>query len=191
MTTARWALVSAESNTESAALALLIVERLKAFGIRSAGFTQQKHTDEEGKKHYELVRLHSEEKSPLACEGAAAKEANEELFCSMVFHNNSFAKVQKWIEEDGGEAELLLFCGIGKLEAFDKGHCQLVERVLERQDTLILFCVRASHLSYLMERFELPEDKMVDALELPAPPEAVNAFVENLKASCYAQREKA
>jgi hypothetical protein len=42
-----------------------------------------------------------------------------------------------------------------------------------------------------MERFALLEDRMVDALELPAPPNVVDGFVENLKASCYAQRENA
>jgi nucleoside-triphosphatase THEP1 len=190
MTTAPWALVSAESNAESSALALSVVERLEAVGIRTAGFTQQKLMNENGQKRYELVRLHSEERSLLAVDSAVAKETNEELFCSMVFHNDSFAAAQRWMEEDGRDAELLLFCGIGKLEAFDKGHSKLLERALERH-TLILLCVKASQLSYVMERFALPEDNMVGALELPASSNALDEFVKNLKESCYAQRKNA
>ncbi|MCL2625255.1 MAG: DUF2478 domain-containing protein [Cystobacterineae bacterium] len=184
MTTARWALISAERGEESTALALSVVERLEAAGIRTAGFTQHKGMGEDEKKYYEMVRLHSDERSLLAVDSVAAKGVNEELFCSLVFHNDSFATAQRWVEEDAHKAQLLLLDKLGKLEAFGKGHSKLLEQVLGNDGALVLLCVRASQLGDFMERFALPEDRMVDALELPVSSEAVEAFVEKLKASC-------
>jgi nucleoside-triphosphatase THEP1 len=186
--TARWALISAERIEESTACALSIVARLKAVGIRTAGFSQHKSTNAHGQKHYEVVRLHSHERALLAVDGTSAKGENETFFCSLVFHNDSFATARRWVEEDKHEAELLLLGGVGKLEVFDKGHSRLLEGLLKEDGALLLLCVRASQLSYVMERFSFPEERMVDALELPAPPHAVDGFVESLKAGCRARR---
>jgi nucleoside-triphosphatase THEP1 len=190
MTTARWALVSAERMEESTACALSVVARLEAAGIRTAGFAQHKDADAHGQKRYEVVRLHSQERALLAVDGTAAKGENEESFCSIVFHNDSFATARRWAEEDKHEAELFLLGGVGKLEVFDKGHSPLLEGLLKEDGALLLLCVRASQLSYVMERFVFPEERMVDALELPAPPHAVEGFVESLKASCLARRAR-
>jgi len=173
---------------ESTACALSVVAHLKAAGICTAGFFQHKSTNAHGQKRYELVRLHGDERALLAVEGLAAKKENEEPFCSIVFHNDSFATACRWVEEDAHTAELLLVGGIGKLEVFDKGHSKLLEHLLKKDAALLLLCVRASQLSYVMERFVLPEDRLVDALELPASPQAVEGFVESLKASCHARR---
>jgi len=190
MASARWALISAERIEESAACALSVVARLQAAGIRTAGFSQHKSTHAQGTKRYEVLRLHSQERALLAVEGACAQGDNEMPFCSMVFYNDGFATAQRWVEEERHQAELFLLNGLGKLEVFDKGHAPLLERLLKEEGALLLLCVRASQLGCFMERFLLPEERMVDALELPASPQAVEVFVQNLEASCHVHRIK-
>jgi|GEM_PF-1482544 len=188
MTKTRWAFISAERIEESTAFALSLVASLEEAGIRTAGFAQHKSTQENGPTRYEMVRLHSHERALLASNRGAATGENEASFCSLVFYNDSFATARRWVEEDAHKAELLLVGGIGKLEVFDKGHCQLLECLLKQEGALLLLCVRASQLSRLMERFAFPEEGMVEALELPASSELMEAFAERLKASCRAHR---
>ena len=172
---------------DNAALALSIVERLTAAGLRVAGFVQHKSRNERGEKRYELVRLHSKDRAVLAVDGVAAKGPTEEFFCSMAFHNDGFDAARLWVEEDAGGADLLLLDGISKLEVSGKGHCATLEAAL-RGEAAVLICVRASQLSYVFERFGLDDAQMFAALELPANDGAVEKFVQDVGEACLGQR---
>ncbi|MGC4115658.1 MAG: nucleoside-triphosphatase [Myxococcales bacterium] len=184
----RWALISGESGVENADLALSVVARLESARVRTAGFVQHKWRNESGEKRYELVRLHHDEKTILAVDGVAAKGPNEEFFCSMAFHNEGFDAALRWIREDLAGADLVLLDGISKLEVSGKGHSATLEHALRHSDALVLICVRASQLSYVMERFALSDEGLVAALELPADESALDGFVGDLRASCHGQR---
>jgi len=184
----RWALISAESGTESATLALSVVGRLEASGVRTAGFVQRKSRNERGEKRYDLERLHRPDRAVLAIDGVAAKGPNEEFFCSMAVHNDGFAAAGRWLEEDAAGADVLLIDEISKLETAGRGHSATFQRARQRDEALVLFCVRASELFYVLERFALPEEAMVAAIELPADDVVVDGFVDALKGSCHALR---
>ena len=187
---ARWALISGESGVENAACAMEVLGRLKGDGIRIAGFVQRKSRNERGEKRYHLERLSTGERAILAVDGVAAKGPSEEFFCSMAFHNDAFDAANRWVKEDAAGADLLLLDGISKLEVSGKGHCATLEKALRLRKPVILICVRASQLSYVIERFALHDDKMVAALELPADQSAFDAFVGDLREGCRARRAK-
>lgn len=176
------------ASTQSASLALSVIGRLDSSGVRTAGFVQRKSRNERGEKRYDLERLHSPDRAVLAIDGVAAKGPNEEFFCSMAVHNDGFVAAGRWIEEDAAGADVLLIDEISKLETAGKGHAATFQRVLQRDDALVLFCVRASELFYVLERFALPDETMVAAIELPATDEVVGGFVDALEKSCHAQR---
>jgi nucleoside-triphosphatase THEP1 len=187
---ARWALISGESGEENAAFAMEVIERLKMDGIRIAGFVQHKSRNERGEKRYHLERLLTGEQAILAVDGVAAKGPSQEFFCSMAFHNDAFNAANRWVKEDAAGAGLLLLDGISKLEVSGKGHSATLERALRLRRPVVLICVRASQLSYVIERFALPDDKMVAALELPADESAFEAFVGELREGCRARGPK-
>jgi nucleoside-triphosphatase THEP1 len=185
---ARWALISGESGVENAACALKALQRLRAKGVRIAGFVQHKTRNERGEKRYHLERLLTGERAILAVDGVAAKGPTEEFFCSMAFHNDAFDAARRWVEEDAAGADLLLLDGISKLEVSGKGHCATLEHALRLDEPVVFMCVRASQLSYVIERFALADADMVAALEPPADDAAFDAFVCDVKEGCLAHR---
>jgi nucleoside-triphosphatase THEP1 len=186
-TMTRWALIAAEGGGDYGRCALQVSQELSAAGIRTAGFVQRKMVDAEGRKSYELVRLHRDEQVLLAVDGVVPRGPSQEAFCSMAFHNHGFELARAWLEEDGRDADLLILGGVSKLETAGKGHCPTVEAALG-SDKLVLVCARASQLVYVVDKFGLEEETMVAALELPADDDAKQAFIETLRVHCAAAR---
>lgn len=180
---ARWALISGEKGHNKSALALELVERLKAEGVRAAGFVQLRHYDESGEKGYQLLRLATGERLVLARGGVAPRDASQEAFCSYAFDNDAFARAHRWLQEDLPAAPLVVLDDISKLEVQGKGHAAALASALAQPDKVVLVCARASQLFYVVENFGLG-DEPVDALELPADEEAQARFVARLAEAC-------
>jgi nucleoside-triphosphatase THEP1 len=178
---ARWALISSESGEGNAAAAAEVVERLAERGIRAAGFLQRRSVDERGAKRFELERLPGKERAILAVHGIPPRGPAEERFCSMTFHRDGFDTARRWIEEDASDAALVVLSGISKLEVYGRGHSEALSAALRRDDKVILLCARASQLFHVVERFGLDEAGLVAALELPAQPGAIDAFVRGVE----------
>lgn len=187
---ARWAIISGSHGAENVACARALLERLRCSGIRIAGILQHKSRNERGDKRYEVIRICDGERAILAVDGVAARGPAEESFCSMAFHNDAFDAARRWVEEDVVGADLLILDGISKLEVSGKGHSATVERALRREDVIVLLSVRASELSYVVERFALVEDDMVAAIELPAGPEAFGAFATAIEQACLPRQPR-
>ncbi len=178
----RWALISAERGYAATECALEAVGALRAAGLRVGGYHQHKWRNERGEKRYDLVHLSSGERVVLAVDGVAPKGPGEELFCSMSMHESGFESARRWVAADAADSDVLLLDGISKLEISGKGHAATLESVLVEGGPVLLLCTRASQLSGVLERFALPDDGLVAALELPASIEDTQSFQRELVA---------
>lgn len=182
----RWALISGVDSSETVACALQAVDALRNAGVRAAGFVQVRFRDEEGRKLYDVMRLQTGERLPLAKPAPPAKTP-EEAGCSLVFCEGSFDVARRWLEEDAPGAKVLVVDNIGKTELEGKGNAAALAWALGRpDDVVVLFCTRRSQLSQVFERFPLG-DAMVAGLELPASAGEIDAFkaalIQSVRAS--------
>jgi nucleoside-triphosphatase THEP1 len=172
---ARWALISGVDSSETVACALEAVDALRKAGVRTAGFVQVRFRDGEGRKLYDVMRLTTGARLPLAIPAPPPKTP-EEAGCSLVFRNDSFDIARRWLEEDAPGAKVLVVDNIGKTELEGKGNAAALAWALERpDDVVVLFCTRRNQLSQVFERFSL-SDAMVAGLELPAAASEIDAF---------------
>lgn len=172
---ARWALICGVDSSETVACALDAVEALRQAGVRAAGFVQVRLRDDEGRKRYDVMRLGTGARLPLALPAPPAKTP-EDAGCSLVFREEVFEIARRWLEEDAPGAKVLVVDSIGKVELEGKGNAAALAWALGRpDDVVVLFCTRRSQLSQVFERFPLG-DAMVAGLELPAGPGEIDAF---------------
>ena len=152
-TTHRWALVTRRSG---ASPLVRIAAALLAERVRVAGFAQEPVEQDAERTGYELRRLESRERRPVARRATAEPADGECAFCSLYFDENAFAAAREWIREDAGHAEVLLIDGVSKLEAAGRGHAGALREAL-RHSSLVVLAVRPEQLFAIMERFDLPE----------------------------------
>jgi len=179
---ARWALLSAPKGQNKSDVAKDLVARLQARRVRAAGFLQERHYDAAGRKGYELVRIATGERLTLARGGVAARGPSEEAHCFFAFSKEAFERARRWLVEDARQAELLVVDGVSILETRGRGHAKSMAWALAQPEKIVLLCVGARQLFYIVENFGLDVDP-VDALELPAGTQDQERFVESLAAA--------
>lgn len=185
---AKWALITSESGAGGSACAAGIVGRLAGRGVASAGFLQRKGVDGKGRTRFELVRLRGGESAVLAVDGVEASGPGEERHCRMAFRKDGFDAAARWLEEDAAGADVLVFDGVGKVEAAGRGHCRALRAALGLEGKVVLVFARARPLFRVVHRLGLDESEMLAALEVPADGAALDAFVESV-ASAVGGRE--
>lgn len=185
---ARWALIAGPKKSDKTDHALALMEALQAAGVNVGGFLQAKRVDEEQRKNYDLVRLPSLQRLPLAQEALYANAAADVTFCALRFDNDAFRRALEWIDAARHEAEVLFVGDISKVEVGGGGHCKAVSTALAMPDTtLAVLCVRADQLFYVVEKFGLGDD-VVACLELPADAETCQRFIQDVVDDVLARR---
>jgi nucleoside-triphosphatase THEP1 len=181
---AHWALLVGPKGSGKSNSALELVARLRGAGLRAEGFVQVGWIDDLERKGYDLMRLRSGERVHLARPGSLEKQG-EESFCSFLFHQEAFAIAREWTLHDAPGADVLVVDEVSKLEAAGKGHHEAIAWALGRDDVkVVMTCVRADQLFYVMEKFKLEEEPFT-MLELPAQDEETKgAFVDAIVKVC-------
>ncbi len=132
--------------------------------LRVGGFRQES-VGTPGRRHsggYDLVRVGSEERVPLA-----RKSAEPEL-CDWAFAAESFERARGWLQEPCD----VHFATAGRLEAAGRGHWPAIARAAQRPGLLVL-SLRPGVLAAIALRLPDPED----ALELPAGEPEISGFI--------------
>lgn len=180
---AQWALLTGPKGCGKSMQALEIVRRLREAGLRVEGFVQAGTVDALERKGYDLVRLRNEQRLELARPGSQERPG-EEAFCSWVFRPSAFGVAREWALEDGPGADVIVVDEVSKLEAAGKGHHDVIAWGLGREDVkVMLLCVRADQLFWVMEKFGLEEEPSA-MMEVPVDPEGLREFAEALLARC-------
>ncbi len=176
---AHWALITGERGEGKTSLALRLIARLRAAGLRVEGFVQRALDDADGARAgYDLVRLANEESAPLARRGTDP-HGTRPTVCHYVFEPGVFARGCTWLREDAARAEVLLLDEVGRLEAGGRGHAEAIRLALGLPPPkVVVLSVRAEMLFAVVQRF-LGDDPVepVAALEAPAAPGAEEEFV--------------
>lgn len=180
---ARWALLTGPKGSGKSTQALEVIRQLRESGLRVEGFVQAGTIDELERKGFDLLRLRNEERLHLARPGSEEK-SGEEAFCSFLFQQSAFEVACNWVLEDGPGADVIVVDEVSKLEAAGKGHHDAIVWGLGRDDVrVMMLCVRADQLFYVMERFGLEEEPFA-MIEVPAEAPALQQFAEAIRAGC-------
>jgi nucleoside-triphosphatase THEP1 len=180
---ARWALLVGPKGSGKSNSALEIVERVRAHGLRVEGFVQVGWTDDLERKGHDLHSLRDGERVQLSRPGSEEK-AGEEAFCSFVFNQAAFGVARSWIFRDAPGADVVVVDEVSKLEAAGKGHHDGLCWVMGRADVkVVLTCVRADQLFYVMEKFKLEEEPFA-MIEVPADGASIEAFALEIVGAC-------
>lgn len=180
---ARWALLVGPKGSGKSHAALQVVAQLREAGLRVEGFVQTGWSDELERKGHDLMRLRDGARCRLSRPGSSEAQG-EEAFCSFVFQQGAFEVARGWAEQDGAGADVVVFDEVSKLEAAGKGHHDAIAWAMGRPDVgVVLTCVRADQLFYVMEKFKLEEEPSA-MLEIPCGEEPTRQFAAQLVGLC-------
>lgn len=182
---ARWALLLGPKGSGKSNDALDVIAKLRARGLSAAGFVQVGWTDTLERRGHDLMRVRDGSRMHLARPGTQEGQG-EEAFCSFVFTQAAFDTAREWVTRDGPGSDVVVFDEVSKLEAAGKGHHEAIAWAMGRPDvSVVLTCVRADQLFYVMEKFQLQEEPFA-MLEVPCDEEAKAAFAEAIAQACVA-----
>ena len=172
----RWALIIGPKKSDKTGAALGLRDALERQGISVAGFLQSKRFDAENRLFYDITRLSTGEIRPLAEEAINESGSNDVTFCALRFKESAFDAAKVWLEEDSRSADVIILGDVSKVEIAGQGHFESIQRSLSMSDEkLVVLCVRADQLFYIVEKFGL-EDDTSNFLELPAEEEELDDF---------------
>ena len=112
----------------------------------------------------------------------ALDRPGQTAFCSFLFRDDAFSTARDWLERDARTSDVVVIDEVSKLEASGKGHHDTIRHALALNDVVVVLCIRADQLFYVVERFDL-EDDAVAVMEIPADDETVASFVSDVAAS--------
>lgn len=177
---ARWAAIIGARGTGKSTHASHVVELLRARGVRVGGFLQMGVVDELERKSYDLHRLSTGDVLPLARPTTGAEVEGQTTYCSFSFVDDAFERARAWLDEELGRCPVIFVDEVSKLEVSGQGHHAAIRKALAADDaTVVVLCVRADQLFYVVEAFGL-EDDAAAVLEVPGAEEDVGAFVDAL-----------
>jgi nucleoside-triphosphatase THEP1 len=180
---ARWALLTGPKGSGKSNDALDLVSRLNARGLHVAGFVQVGWSDELDRKGHDLLRIKDRSRLHLSRPGSLEGKG-EEAFCSFVFNQGAFDTARGWVQQDAPGAHVVIFDEVSKLEAAGKGHHDAIAWAMARDDvSVVLTCVRADQLFYVMEKFKLEEEPFA-MIEVPCDEQAKAEFARQLAQAC-------
>jgi nucleoside-triphosphatase THEP1 len=176
---ARWAVMSGPKGSGKSTHALDLAARLRAKGLRVAGFVQVGRTDELDRKGYDLLRLTDGSCTPLARPGGAERDGTEQ-FCSWTFDAQAFRTACDWVYNDAAAADVIIMDEVSKLEAAGRGHHDIIVWSLGLHERkVVVLCVRSDQLFYVVEKFAL-EEGLVGDMEVPSADAAKDEFAETI-----------
>jgi len=177
---AHWILIVGPKRSEKTTHALELVSRLRQRGVEVGGFVQVKETSNEGRPRYDLMRLRTGERIPLAGERPLAGRDDSAYFCSLAFQMDSFAVSRKWLEDDASHADVLFVGDVSKLEVVGEGHHATLTWALALEPPKVIsICARSEQLFYIVEKLGLEDDGLA-WLELPAVENEKKIFYERV-----------
>lgn len=180
---ARWAAIIGARGTGKSSQALAVAGMLRERSIEVGGFLQIGVMDDLGRKSYDLRRLSTGETIPLARPASGTEADGNTSFCSFAFVDASFAAARAWLEEEIPRCGALIVDEVSKLEVGGQGHHEAIRRALSAvEDVVVVLCVRADQLFYVVESFGLDDDA-VAVIEVPATEEDLKEFVSMVVAS--------
>ena len=175
---ARWAAIVGARGTGKSTHATRVVELLERRGVRVGGFFQKATEDELGRRSYDLHRLSTGEVLPLARPTTGQEVPGHTTYCSFSFVDAAFKEACRWVEQDLGACPVIVIDEVSKVEVAGQGHHDSIRCALgASDDTVVVLCVRADQLFYVVEKLEL-EDDAAGLLEVPSSEEEILAFVE-------------
>jgi nucleoside-triphosphatase THEP1 len=179
---ARWAAIVGARGTGKSTHATRVVELLERRGVRVGGFFQKASEDELGRRSYDLHRLSTGDVLPLARPTTGQEVPGHTTYCSFSFVDAAFVNACRWVEQDIGACPVIVVDEVSKVEVSGQGHHDSIRCALAADDdTVVVLCVRADQLFYVVEKFEL-EDDAVGVLEVPASEEEILAFEQAIAA---------
>ncbi|HQK20168.1 MAG TPA: nucleoside-triphosphatase, partial [Polyangiaceae bacterium] len=174
---ARWAAIVGARGTGKSTHANQVVHLLKRHGICVGGFFQQATEDELGRRSYDLHRLSTGEVLALARPTTGQELPGHTTYCSFSFVDAAFVQARQWVEQELGSHPVIVIDEVSKVEVSGQGHHDAIRCALgASDDTVVVLCIRADQLFYVVEKFEL-EDEAIGLLQLPASDEDIVAFV--------------
>jgi nucleoside-triphosphatase THEP1 len=144
-----------------------VIDRLHAAGRSVAGFLHRSREQDGKVEGYDIVDVESGESWPMA------HISRDPQLCDWAFDEGAFARVRARLAEPRGDVALL---ELGPLEGKERGHWQAVMDALEGPPRLVVLCIRQKALAPIA--IELPDPAA--GLELPAPQEEIDAFIDEV-----------
>lgn len=172
---APWALIAGARRTGKTSLARAAIAGLRERGLRVVGVLQEAVEREGERQAYEAVRV-AEPTDRVIVARRGAPASGETPICSFSFDDAAFARVASWLAEDEVSADVIVIDEVSKAESRGRGHAAAIDRALQGA-ALVVLCVRADELSFVVDRFALPD--AVASLDTTAPQDLAT-FVDTL-----------
>jgi nucleoside-triphosphatase THEP1 len=142
-----------------------VAARLHDEGVRVAGFVQVPRRTSSRVSGYDLQRLGSKTRLPLARRRAPGGAGPVLAYSSFQFQVESFARARAWLVRDARRAEVLVLDGISTREADGGGHFEALAWA-SRLSTplLVVACVRRDRIAAVVDKLGLA-GRVVDLLD--------------------------
>ncbi len=177
---ARWAAVVGAKGKGMSGHASRIVEQLRERGVQVGGFFQKGEEDDIGRRFYNLHRISGKQVVVLARPTSEEEKDGQTTYCSFAFVDSAFDKARKWLLEDLGSCSVVFIDEVSKLESNGQGHAETIKEALASSgNVVVVLCVRADQLFYVVEAFDL-EDDAIAILEVPSKSSNESEFVKAL-----------
>lgn len=167
-----WSAIIGGRDTDKTGAALAVARHLSARGLVVRGFVQREVHDARGEvAGWDVERLDGGARRPLA-----RASATPEL-CDYAFDAQGFAQASAWADE---ACDVVVVCGVGKLEADKRGHFPLLQRLATAAGgPHVVACVRDSSLTAV--GLALPD--AAAWVELPCDDAALARFADDVAAA--------
>lgn len=173
---AQWILIAGPKRSNKTSHVLELAKRFVQVGVSVGGFAQVRDRKPEGFQRYELMRLRTGERVPLAGDQLLPGRTDGEYFCSLAFQMDSFAVARRWLEADAKVADVLFIGDVSKFEVARRGHFAALTWALALESPKVIsISARSDQLFYIVEKFGI-EDNGLAWLELPAHDDECERF---------------
>lgn len=166
-----WATIVGQRDDGRMRFAAEVASELRRRGLSVQGFVEEPFEVDGERKGWDLVRISDEARRPLA------RRSPEPNLCGYHFSEAVFDEARAELDE---AADVTLLTA-GKLEAQGQGHWPAIESAMRSRVAVLLI------RPHLLSRFAVALPDPIAALELPAPSEAIGAFVDAVEAAARAR----
>lgn len=170
MKSGEWAAIVGWGSEGRADVTRAVVDGLRARGLALGGCLQETLTENEEIVGYDVVDLDDGRRLALA------RPSADPLVCNWGFSEEAFAAVATRLLTRPYD---LVVLELGPIEARGRGHWNTISMLLERGSPPLLLCIRPRVLARIA--LDLPDP--AHALELPANPDEIGAFIDAVAGS--------
>ena len=158
-----WVALIGHGDDGRSRLASELAERFRRQGVRVGGFVHHRLDAADAHRGHDIEDLRTRERAPLTRLSDAAE------LCDYAFAPGIFERVRAWTTHTPVQ---LAFVELGKIECRQRGHWPAMLDLMSGPPTLVVACLRPPLLAPIV--LALPDPAAF--LELPAPPQELDAF---------------